>query len=88
ISTMPTGDLGFMTRSQIVEKYAQKSGISAENINFYHALGLFRLTVIIAQIYIRFVRKQTQDRRFEPLGMIIPFVAQAAKDIAYDRFSK
>jgi aminoglycoside phosphotransferase (APT) family kinase protein len=49
MAMMPT-DIGFMTRRELVERYAMKSGRSIHDIHFYHALGLFRLTVIIAQI--------------------------------------
>ena len=81
-SMMPTGDLGFLTRSELVARYAAKSGRSVSNINFYHALGLFRIVVIVAQIYIRYVRGQTQDQRFAQFGMMIPIMAQAAQAAA------
>jgi aminoglycoside phosphotransferase (APT) family kinase protein len=81
MSMMPTG-VGFMTRNELVERYAMKSGRSVHDVNFYHALGLFRLTVIIAQIYIRYHRGQTQDQRFAPLGQMIPPMAKAALEVA------
>ena len=77
MSMMPTG-LGFMTRRELTERYAMKSGRSIHDIHFYHALGLFRLTVIIAQIYIRYHRGQTQDQRFAAFGKMIPLMARAA----------
>lgn len=79
---MPTGALGFFTRSELIDRYAEKSGRSMENIDFYHALGLFRLTVIIAQIYIRFVQGQTQDERFAAFGPMIPIMAQRAREVS------
>ncbi|MHA2365026.1 MAG: phosphotransferase family protein [Candidatus Hodarchaeales archaeon] len=88
ISTMPTEDLGFMTREELVKRYAKKSNRSVKDIDFYHILGLFRLTVIIAQIYIRYKRGQTQDQRFAALGSIIPLVAQTAKEIALETYDK
>ena len=82
ITSMPLGELGFMTRRELVERYAQKSGRSIHDIHFYHALGLYRLVVIIAQIYIRYQRGQTQDERFAPLGDLISLIAQAAQEVA------
>jgi aminoglycoside phosphotransferase (APT) family kinase protein len=82
---MPLGDLGFMTRSELVERYAQKSGRFVGHINFYHALSLFRLAVIIAQIYIRYQRGQTQDERFAFFGPIIPLLARGALEVALER---
>jgi aminoglycoside phosphotransferase (APT) family kinase protein len=84
MAMMPTG-LGFMTRRELVERYALKSGRSVHDIHFYHALGLFRLTVIIAQIYIRYYRGQTQDGRFEAFGKMIPLMARAALETAETR---
>ncbi len=81
MSMMPTG-LEFMTRRELVERYGLKSGRSVHDIRFYHALGLFRLTVIIAQIYIRFYRGQTQDQRFGVFGPMIPLMARAALEVA------
>lgn len=85
LAMMPLGDLGFLSRPQLVERYQRKSGRSVQNISFYHALGLFRLTVIIAQIYIRYQRGQTQDQRFASFGPMIPLMAQAAEDVAFGR---
>jgi len=65
-----------------VERYALKSGRSIHDIHFYHALGLFRLTVIIAQIYIRYHLGQTQDQRFDALGRMIPLMAHATLEVA------
>lgn len=82
LAMMPVGDMGFMTRDELVQRYAQKSGRSVSNINFYNALGLFRLTVIIAQIYIRYKRGQTQDKRFAAFEVMIPLLARAAQETA------
>lgn len=81
MAMMPTG-MDFMTRRELVERYVLKSGRSINDIHFYHALGLFRVTVIIAQIYLRYHRGQTQDQRFGALGMMIPFMARAALEVA------
>ena len=81
LSMMPT-NAGFMTRGELVDRYALKSGRSVHDINFYHALGLFRVTVILAQIYIRYHRGQTQDKRFSTFGPMIPLMAKAALEIS------
>lgn len=77
---MPTGK-PFLTRRELVARYAARTGFDVNAIHFYHALGLYRLTVIIAQIYIRYVRGQTKDPRFAPLGDMVPLLAQAAVEI-------
>ncbi|GAP64717.1 hypothetical protein ARMA_3140 [Ardenticatena maritima] len=78
---MPTG-YDFMRREELVERYAQRSGRDVRHIGFYHTLGLYRIVVILAQIYKRYVAGQTQDERFAAFGTLIPLVAQAAADVA------
>jgi hypothetical protein len=38
------------------------------HIGYYEVLGVFKLAVIIQQIYCRFHRGQTQDDRFRNFG--------------------
>jgi aminoglycoside phosphotransferase (APT) family kinase protein len=82
LSMMPVGPLGFASRAELVERYAERSGRRVDHINFYRTLGIFRVVVIIAQIYIRFVRGQTQDQRFAALGPAIRPMARAAQAAA------
>ncbi len=49
------------------------------DIAFYHVLGLNRLAVIAAQIYVRYHRGQTRDQRFAAFGPLVPVVAAAAR---------
>jgi len=79
---MPLGQPGFLSRAELVARYAAQSGRAVGDIDFYHALGLFRLTVIVAQIYVRYVRGQTQDPRFAAMGMMIPALARRAAELA------
>ena len=82
IGTMPAGDFGFYSRSQIVERYAARSGRDLTDIRFYHVLGIFRLMVILQQIYFRFVRGFTQDQRFANMGSLVAALAQWALEVA------
>ena len=77
---MPLDDR-FLRRQQLIDHYAEHSGRDLSDIHFYHALSLFRVTVIIAQIYVRYVRGQTQDQRFAAFGTRIPAAAQAALEV-------
>lgn len=78
---MPLGEPGFLRRDELVARYAAKSGRAVGDIAFYHALGVFRLTVIVAQIYIRYVRGQTQDPRFAAMEQMIPALARRAREL-------
>lgn len=68
IGLMPAGDHAFCTRDEIVARYAEKSGRDLRHMRFYHVLGVFRLLVILQQIYIRYQRGFTQDKRFANMG--------------------
>jgi len=81
-ATMPV-DERFPSRQSLISRYADRSGRDVGDIRFYHALGLFRLAVIVAQIYIRYERGQTQDERFAALGPMIGITAHAARDVAH-----
>lgn len=81
---MPLGVPGFLSRAELVARYAEKSGRVVEHIHFYHALGLFRLTVIVAQIYARYRRGQTLDPRFAAMEMMIPALARRANELTSD----
>ena len=65
IRLMPTDAEGALTRDELVRHYAELSGTSIDNYDFYYCFGLFRLAVIAQQIYYRFYHGQTRDKRFE-----------------------
>ena len=81
MAMMPIDDR-FPTRAQLAARYAERSGRDLSAVHFYHALGLFRVSVIVAQIYFRYVRGQTRDRRFAAFGPRIAAAAEAALEVA------
>ncbi|MCY4464221.1 MAG: phosphotransferase family protein [Chloroflexi bacterium] len=82
IAMMPAGEQSFMSRDELVQRYASSSRSEISDIRFYHVLGIFRLLVILQQIYIRYVRGQTRDQRFASLGDAVAALTQWALDIA------
>ena len=75
---MPTAQEGFLTRAQVVERYAQKTGLDVSQMAFYEAFALFKIAVIIQQIYFRYHNGQTKDERFASYGQKALLVIQAA----------
>jgi aminoglycoside phosphotransferase (APT) family kinase protein len=59
---------GFMSRAEFMERYALKSGLDLSSMHFYLTFAYFKLSVIVQQIYIRWLRGQTQDQRFAIFG--------------------
>ena len=66
---MTTDRPGNPGRMEIVEKYEKKSGRKVDHLVFYYAYGLFKLAVIVQQIYYRYKKGYTQDERFANLNM-------------------
>ncbi len=63
----PTSLPGNPSRSEIVEMYAQRSGRPINHLVFYYAFGLFKIAVIVQQIYYRYNKGLTTDERFAHL---------------------
>jgi aminoglycoside phosphotransferase (APT) family kinase protein len=81
IRFMPTHLDGAMTRREMVNYYARLSGIQMENFDFYLCFGLFRLAVIIQQIYYRYYHGQTSDGRFKSMAHVVAVLDRAARKV-------
>ena len=58
---------GNLTRQQFVDAYAAASGRDVTHALFYLVFGLFKVAVIVQQIYARYRQGHTQDPRFAGL---------------------
>ena len=65
-------------RQEFLEVYARERNISIPNPNYYVVYGVWRLIIILEQIYKRFVLGHTQDKRFELLGKALPILVDHA----------
>lgn len=74
----PTAVPGALTRAQLAERYAQKTGVDLGNIVFYYAFGLFKTAVVLQQIYYRYKQGLTKDERFAHLIMGVHVLMDAA----------
>jgi aminoglycoside phosphotransferase (APT) family kinase protein len=74
VTTQP----GWLTRSQLVERYAARTGRDVSFIHFYEAFALFKVAVVVQQIYFRYRQGQTQDARFAEFGRRAVELIQAA----------
>jgi aminoglycoside phosphotransferase (APT) family kinase protein len=78
----PTYLPGSLTRREIVEHYAARSGRAVPNMTFYYGYGLFKLAVIVQQIYARYQRGHTRDPRFAELDRMVTMLAETARQAA------
>ncbi len=70
----PTHLAGMLTRKEVVDYYLSKAGLSIKSFDFYEIYGIFRLAVIVQQIYYRFFHGQTKDKRFAGFGFFGAFL--------------
>jgi aminoglycoside phosphotransferase (APT) family kinase protein len=75
---------GFPSRAEFLDRYQSASGRNVEAPLFYYVYGLFKLAVILQQIYYRYAQGLTRDERFARLpGVVAGLARQAAR--ALDR---
>ena len=79
---------GNLTRQEVVQRYAERSGRDVSNVVFYYVFGCFKIGVIVQQIYARYRQGHTQDPRFAGLIHVVQACADnARRAITLDRIS-
>ena len=76
ISALTTGP-GWYTREELLKHYAAATGHDLSNIAYYEVFGLFKLAVVLQQIYHRFHTGQTRDTRFREFDKRVKGLAEA-----------
>jgi aminoglycoside phosphotransferase (APT) family kinase protein len=80
---------GNLNREQLVERYAQKNVRDIPHVVFYYVYGLFKIAVIVQQIYHRYKQGLTHDKRFALLIHIVRACGKmAALAIAKKRITR
>ena len=74
----PTTRPGSMTRAQIVERYAEKTGRSVSHMDFYVTFARFKVAVIVQQIYYRYHQGLTKDERFAGMPVVVEALLRAS----------
>jgi aminoglycoside phosphotransferase (APT) family kinase protein len=79
LSFGPTAGPGAPTRAELAARYAERTGRDVGGIRWYHVFALFKLGVVLQQIYARWVAGKTKDERFAMLGMAVKVLAENAR---------
>ena len=66
----PTIVPGMLRRAELAQRYAEKTGRDLSDIVFYYVFAMFKVAVIIQQIYYRYFHGMTKDERFASLGEV------------------
>jgi aminoglycoside phosphotransferase (APT) family kinase protein len=67
LTTLP----GNLNRAEVVARYGASSGRSIQDPLFYYVYGLFKIAVIVQQLYKRFIAGNTHDPRYAHLGDVV-----------------
>jgi aminoglycoside phosphotransferase (APT) family kinase protein len=73
---------GYLSKDQIVERYRARSGRDVSAIRWYETFALFKIAVVIQQIFFRYKRGQTDDPRFATFDERVTYLARQAETLA------
>lgn len=76
--TSVTKQIGFASRKEMLEMYAQQSGRDVEQFNFYLTFAFYKIAGILQQIYYRWKIGEVKDDRFVKLGEGVKNLMQQA----------
>jgi aminoglycoside phosphotransferase (APT) family kinase protein len=77
-----TAEPGFLTRAEVLARYAARTGRDVSRVAFYETFALYKVAVVVQQIYVRYHRGQTADARFATFEDRVVGLAEAALDVA------
>ena len=80
LARQPSQAKGMMTRREILTFYGEKTGADISNFQFYYIYGIWRLAVIIQQIYARYYHGQTDNPKFKPYGTMTKALGELARE--------
>ena len=75
---------GFPKRDDVRERYAERSGRDLSQIDFFIALGFWKLAIILEGVYARYASGQygKTDEGFEAFAKVVERLAEAADEAA------
>jgi aminoglycoside phosphotransferase (APT) family kinase protein len=73
---------GFLTREEVAQRYASKSGRDVSQLDFYEMLASYKLAIILEGIHARYLMGKTVGDGFDHIGTMVESIATAALDAA------
>jgi aminoglycoside phosphotransferase (APT) family kinase protein len=73
---------GFITRDEVRERYAERSGRDLSQVDYFVALGYWKLAVILEGVYARYAEGQygKTEEGFEEFARVVERLAEAADE--------
>jgi aminoglycoside phosphotransferase (APT) family kinase protein len=73
---------GWLKREEVLERYADRTKEDVSNVEFYEVFAVFKIAVVLQQIFYRYRRGQTDDARFATLDKHVESLAQIGTKLA------
>ena len=73
---------GYLTKDEMIARYGERSGRDLSRIRYYEIFAVFKIAVVIQQIYYRYVNGQTSDGRFATFDARVAYLARHAAGLA------
>ena len=80
--TMPSTVPGFLTRAEAVARYGARRGVDVSTVPYYYVFGLFKIAVVLQQIFHRYHLGQTRDQRFALFDQVAEMLLVHARDLS------
>ena len=80
--TSVTDRPGYFSRQEIIDRYTARSGRDLSGIRYYEIFAVFKIAVVIQQIYYRYAQGQTTDPRFATFDARVAYLARHAARLA------
>jgi aminoglycoside phosphotransferase (APT) family kinase protein len=78
-------DNGFLSADQMAARYADGAGRDLSQLDWYIALGYYKLAVISEGIHYRYLQGKTVGEGFSQMGERVPQLLDAALGLLADR---
>lgn len=71
---------GFISRDEVVARWAERSGRDVEHVAWYEAFGMWKIAIIMEASYARYLSGNSDDAMFATLDVVVPALAEAGLD--------
>jgi aminoglycoside phosphotransferase (APT) family kinase protein len=76
--TTVTDRPGWLSREEVIEQYAMRTDRGVDALPYFEVFALFKIAVVLQQIYYRYAHGETDDQRFSNLETRVIYLARSA----------
>ncbi len=72
---------GYLSRTELLDRYERQSGLEFTNRRFYVGLGLYMLIAVCEMFYARYLNGNSNDDLYPKMGSLVPEISRRAKEV-------